>query len=102
MGKLKLPPGPARSTETLPEPGLATARSRCESPVKSPAATEEGLVPAGKLVGAPNVPSPRPSSTEKPAKKVATARSRFESPLKSPTATAAGPRPVGELTGARK
>jgi hypothetical protein len=33
---------------------LATARSSLPSPLKSPVATERGLIPTGKFVGAPN------------------------------------------------
>src|SRR5207302_1723940 len=51
------------NTETLLELKLATARSGRRSPLKSPTATEAGLVPAPKACGAWKVPSGLPSST---------------------------------------
>ena len=47
----KSPPAPPSSTETSPEPALATTRSGSVSALKSPTATELGASPAGKLVG---------------------------------------------------
>ena len=65
---------------------LAVARSCLPSPLKSPTATERGLLPAPKLVGALKLPAPSPNKIDTlfPAP---TARSCLPSPLKSPTAT---------------
>src|SRR5262249_60553716 len=85
-------------TLTLPVtgPSWPTARSRRPSPLTSPTATEEGLVPARKFRAAWKVPSPLPSSTLTLALfALATARSRRPSPLTSPTATDRGTRPAG-------
>src|SRR6516162_4850814 len=46
------------STETLPEPELATATSGRPSPLKSPAAAAEGVVPTVAVMGNDRVPSP--------------------------------------------
>src|SRR5947207_15657606 len=79
------------STETVLEPRLATARSGLPSPLRSPTATDAGLVPAAKANGARKVAAPLPNSTETLLEpKLATARSGLPSPLKSPTATEKG------------
>src|SRR5439155_2781872 len=53
------------STETVLEPRLATARSGLPSPLRSPTATDAGLVPAAKKTsGGREVPPPSPSSNE--------------------------------------
>src|SRR5258708_4804469 len=52
------------STETLLELALATAKSSRPSRLKSPTATEEGGLPAGKLRASWKLPSPLPKSTE--------------------------------------
>src|SRR5439155_5819952 len=94
------------STETLSELKLPTARSCLTSPLKSPTATEAGLVPALKACAAWNVPSPLPSSTETVLgprmlkSKLATARSGCPSLLTSPTAMERGPVPVLKFRGA--
>src|SRR5207253_762750 len=89
------------STETVLDPRLATARSSLPSPLKSPTATENGLVPTARSGRAANVPSPWPRSTETvPEPSLATARSALPSPLKSPTATDDGLCPVRKSLGA--
>ena len=60
----KVPSPLPNSTETVFELELATARSASPSWLKSPTATEVGLVSAASVSGAPKVPSPLPSSTE--------------------------------------
>ena len=42
-----------KSIETLLETTLATAKSKIVSPLKSPTATESGLIPTAKLVAVP-------------------------------------------------
>ena len=82
--------------ETLAEPLLATARSPFPSPLKSPMATEYGLVPAVRLTAAANVPSPFPERIETLLlPEFVTARSLFPSPLKSPVAIETGLVPAG-------
>src|SRR5438128_2486728 len=86
------------STETLLEKSLVTARSGLPSPLKSPTATEEGLVPVAKLCAGWKVPSPLPSSTDTSLEpELAVARSCTPSPLKSPTATDLGLLPTANL-----
>ena len=88
------------STDTELEPPLAVARSLRPSPLKSPTATEAGLLPVAGDVVAVNVPSPvlpapLPSSTDTELEPpLAVARSCRPSPLKSPTATENGLKPV--------
>ena len=81
-----------KSIETLLELALATAKSNTVSPLKSPTATENGLIPTPKLVAVPNnEPVPVPKSIETLAEPwLATAKSNIVSPLKSPTATEHG------------
>src|SRR3954470_13624032 len=49
--------------DTLFTLGLAATRSCLPSPLKSATATDIGLLPTAKLVGAPKEPVPVPSST---------------------------------------
>src|SRR5450432_3706005 len=76
--------------DTLFESRLATATSCLPSPLKSPTATEKGLLPAPKLVAGLKLPAPSPSKIEtvvELTRASATAMSCLPSPLKSPTAT---------------
>ena len=50
--------------DTLFESVLAMARSCLPSPLKSPTATEMGLVPTPKLVAAPKLPAPFPNKID--------------------------------------
>src|SRR2546427_12897714 len=85
----------------LAELMLATARSCLPSPLKSPTATEKGLVPAPKLAAALKLPAPSPKKIDTLAElKLATARSCLPSPLKSPTATEKGLVPAPKLVAA--
>src|SRR5207302_21415 len=95
---VKLAPAPPSRIETFSEPLFATARSGLESPLKSPTATERGLVPTGKGLPAAAVklaPAPPSRIETSPEPLSATARSGWESPLKSPTATELGLVPTG-------
>src|SRR5260370_42541762 len=75
------------STETLLELKLATARSGNPSRLKSPTATDTGVLAARKLRAARNLPSPLPKSTDTSVEPPpATTKSSHPSPLKSPTA----------------
>ena len=77
---------------------LATAILKKVSPLKSPTATEIGVVPAAKLVAVPKEPVPLPKSIEMLLEsELATARSNIVSPLKSPTATERGVSPTAKL-----
>ena len=79
------------------------ARSCLPSPLKSPTATEKGLVPAPKLVAAPKLPVPSPNKIDTLFEfSLATARSCLPSPLKSPTATEPGIVPTPKLVAALK
>ena len=51
------------SIQTSPEPLLATTRSGRPSPLKSPMATDEGLLPAPKVAPQGKLPSPAPRNT---------------------------------------
>src|ERR1039458_10269748 len=85
------------STETLPEVKLATARSGFPSPLKSPTAIEDGLIPTGTgyVVAGAKFPAPSPFRIETVLSlKLVTARSRLPSLLKSPTATKDGLAPT--------
>src|SRR4051812_13039961 len=87
----KVPSPFPRSTDTVLDPKLVTARSSRPSPVRSTAATKDGLTSVAKLWAAWKVPSPFPSSTETLFDvQLHTARSFLPSPLKSPTATQCG------------
>jgi len=80
-----------RRIDTLAEPWFATARSGMWSPLKSPTATDAGVVATMKFVAAPKLPVPVPNRIDTvPELPLATARSRVPSPLKSATATACG------------
>ena len=99
-------PSPSRML-TLAESSLATARSGLPSRLKSPTATEKGLVPtfSGEEGAAVKSPVPVPSrmlTLLEPA--LATARSGRPSRLKSPTATELGwvPTLSGEVGAAAK
>ena len=76
--------------ETVPSPLLDTARSRFESALKNPTATEIGNLPTTISTGA----SVKPITISKAdgdnasVKEGTTAKSEFESLLKSPTAIA--------------
>src|SRR4051812_40841413 len=88
------------STETSPEPALATARSGLASPLRCPIATELELLPVGKLTAAANEPVPVPSNTDTSPEsepELATARSGLASPFRSPPATEAGKLPAAKL-----
>src|SRR5262249_58902207 len=61
--EVKLPLQVLVKTDADPEEVLPTAKSRRPSPLKSPNATERGLRPTAKFLGAPKVPSPLPRST---------------------------------------
>jgi hypothetical protein len=93
MGPLKPPSASPSSSETVPSPALATARSGSPSwsALKFPTATELEKKPVGKLVGPVKPPAAPPSSTETSLEnRLATARSGSSSPLKSPVATETG------------
>src|SRR5882757_2065757 len=90
-------------TVTVLLTAFVTTMSGMPSPLKSPAATNVGLVlvPVDGLAAAVNVPSPLPKRTVTVLLKVfATARSDLPSPLKSPTATDSGLLPVDGLAAA--
>ena len=74
---------------TLSLPALVTATSGLLSPLKSPTASKNGLVPPvanGEPEAGLRPPVPSPSSTEtSPPFSLVTARSGLLSPLKSPT-----------------
>ena len=74
------------------------------SPLKSPTATEIGLLLAVlKLVAAPKLPAPLPNNTETLCESwFVVTRSIFPSLLKSPTATALGLFPIPKLAAAAK
>src|SRR5438132_792765 len=64
------------------------ARSCLPSPLKSPTATSNELVPVTKLVGPLKLPAPLPNKIDTLLEPLlATARSCLPSPLKSPTAS---------------
>src|SRR5262245_62409109 len=91
--------------DTLLEPALAVARSRLPSLLKSPTATEKGLVPAPKLVAVPKPPVPLPNRMDTLLElglELAVARSRLPSLLKSPTATDQGAVPTPKLVAVPK
>src|SRR5262244_2069181 len=93
----KLPSPLPKNTETLLELALATARSSAPSPLKSPTATETGVLPTVRLCAGWKLPSPELKSTETLfERELATARSGTPSPLKSPAATKTGLRPVSK------
>jgi hypothetical protein len=91
-----VPPGPARSTETLLEKLLATAKSGCESALKSPTATDEGPSPTGMFVGPLKLTwagAEGPSANSTAASSAASAALRGRRPL--PTADCA---PISRLS----
>jgi len=89
--------------DTLAEPWFATARSGVPSPLKSPTATEAGVVATLKLVAVPKLPAPVPNRIDTvPELPLATARSRTPSPLTSATATDCGFRPTLKLVAVPK
>src|SRR4051794_10324072 len=57
-------PGSLRSTDTLLDSSLVTARSGRPSPFRSPTATDVGLEPTAKSVFGHRLPVPSPNSTE--------------------------------------
>src|SRR5207245_2805946 len=90
-------------TDTLLESALAVTRSGLPSLLKSPTASEPGLVPTPKLVAAPKPPVPLPSRMDMLLElKLATARSGLPSLSKSPTPTEIGPVPVPKLVAGPK
>ena len=88
--------------ETLALLRFATARSNFPSALKSPTATEAGLVPTVKNTANPKVPSPAPSRMRTPPDASAMARSSFPSPLKSAAATETGCTPTTKFVTAPK
>src|SRR6266851_1356709 len=91
------------STETLLELKLTTARSGNPSRLKSPTATDTGVLAARKLRAARKLPSPLPKSTETLLESwLATTTSSHPSPLKSPTAIDTGVLPAPKFCGAWK
>ena len=56
VGVSNVPSPFPKSIETLEEPWLASARSKSPSSLKSPTATERGVVPTGRLFAGSNVP----------------------------------------------
>ena len=98
-------PFPSNSVTLLPS-GLATARSRMPSPLKSPVARACGPAPVanGLPLAGVNPPELTPRSmVTVPSVVLAIARSRLPSPLKSPVMIACGPLPTANgLTAAVK
>src|SRR5437773_228987 len=88
-----------RSTETVLEEELVTARSSLPSLLKSSTAKALGRgVPSATISAVRKVPSPLPSSNETLLlPKLATARSGTPSPLKSPTTGEIGLTPLGKV-----
>ncbi len=81
-----------------PKPVPSVAKSDLPSPLKSPTATERGLLPTVKLVAGAKLPVPVPNSTETLLLlPFATAKSDLPSPLKSPDQVMSGC--IGALDG---
>ena len=79
------------------------ARSCTPSPLKSPTATDIGVVPTVKFEAAPKLPVPVPMRTDTLSEpELAVARSCTPSPLKSPTATDSGFAPTVKFDGRAK
>ena len=90
-------------TETLFPPWFAVTRSSAPSPLKSPTATEPGVVPTLKFAAVPKAPVPVPSKTEtSPELALAAMRSCLPSLSISPTATELGLTFTGKLVAALK
>src|SRR5262249_1448020 len=85
------------------EPVFATARSVSPSPLKSPLARNDGVVPTAMVPTGRSEPSllPRKTDTSLEAE-FATTTSGSRSPLKSATVTDLGLRPTPQWTGSRK
>ena len=84
----KVPSPFPRSTDTVPDPLFASARSGFPSRFRSPIARDCGAPSVPKSLLVPKVPSPFPINTDRVLELIfTTARSGFPSAFRAPIAT---------------